>query len=505
MILTAALLAVLVALSAFFSGSEIALFSLGEARVHALQEEGRRGAGALVRLKANPERLLATILIGNNVVNIAAASLATALALRLFGSQGVAYATGVMTLLVLVFGEVTPKGLASADADRFALVVAPVILVLSRVLLPLVLPLEALTRWFVTRSRREGRQTVTEGEIREMTAIGHREGSIEEHERRIIERAFFLDETRAWDVMTPRVDIFAWPAERTLAQIASELPLVRYSRVPVYRETVDDIVGVLYTRDAYQALISGQRDVPLLELAREPFFVPGSVALTRLLADFQARRIHMGIVIDEYGGTDGLVTLEDILEELVGEIMDETDLERQAIVRVSRSEVLVEGGTDLREINHFFNTTFPLLEHRSLNGYLLDELGSVPKEGEEIEREGILITHRGGDGDAGGAGAALPRAPGGGGRGARGEEAAAEEGPGERGGADGAGGAGGGDAAGGGGAAHAAGALAGALRARGRAGVPEAGVAAADGLLQGARRAERAGAADGGGAARGGW
>jgi putative hemolysin len=387
----ALLLFFLLVLSAFFSGSEIALFSLGEARVRTLADEGRRGSRALRRLKSNPERLLATILVGNNIVNIGAAALATALALDLYGSAGVAYATGVMTLLVLVFGEITPKGLATAHADAFALSVAPPIDLLGHVLFPIVRPLERLTRWFVRRSQKEGRLTVTEGEIREMTAIGHREGAIDEHERHIIERAFRLDETRAWDIMTPRVDIFAWSAERPLSSIAGELPTLRFSRIPVYRESVDDIVGILYTRDAYQALVSGHGDLPLTDLAREPFFVPGSIPLTRLLSDFQVRRIHMGIVIDEYGGTDGLVTLEDILEELVGEIVDETDLEHQPVVRVSRSELLVEGGADLREINHFFNTAFPQLAHRSLNGYLLDELGYVPRPGEEVERDGILI------------------------------------------------------------------------------------------------------------------
>jgi putative hemolysin len=384
-------LAFLILLSGFFSGAEIALFSLGEARVRTLQEEGRRGAKTLALLKSNPERLLATILVGNNIVNIGAASLATALALNLFGSQGVAYATGIMTLLVLVFGEITPKGFASANNVRVSLFVAPIVHFLSRILYPIVVPLEALTRWFVRRSKRLGLPTVTEGEIREMTLIGHAEGSIDERERQIIERAFWLDETRAWDVMTPRVEIVAWPADRPLAQIAEALKQVRYSRIPVYSDTVDDIVGVLHVRDAYQALVAGQRDVPIGALAREPLIVPGSISLTKLLSEFQTRRIHMGIVIDEYGGTDGLVTLEDIIEELVGEIVDETDLERQPILRISRHEIEVEGSADLREINHFFNTAFPQLEHRSLNGYVLDELGYVPKPGEEVEREGIVI------------------------------------------------------------------------------------------------------------------
>lgn len=218
-----------------------------------------------------------------------------------------------------------------------------------------------------------------------------RDVQLDEPSRRIIDGVLRLDKTRAWDVMTPRVDLFAWPAHLTLAEIAPQLHGVRYSRIPVFGESIDEVRGVVYVREAYQALVAGQRDVTLGELAREPFLVPGSIHLSRLLRDFQSRRIHLGVVIDEYGGTDGVVTLEDILEELVGEIVDETDVEEQAIVRVSRNEILVEGYADLREINHFFNTSFPLLEHRSLNGYLLDELGRVPQVGEELLREGVCI------------------------------------------------------------------------------------------------------------------
>jgi CBS domain containing-hemolysin-like protein len=159
----------------------------------------------------------------------------------------------------------------------------------------------------------------------------------------------------------------------------------------VYGENIDDITGILYVRDAYQALVRGQRDVPLGALAREPLLVPGSVPLTLLLRDFQNRRIHLAVVVDEYGGTDGIVTLEDVIEELVGEIVDETDVAEDLIVRVSRTEVLALGDADLREINHIFNTSLPQLEHRSLNGYLLEELGRVPEAGESLEREGVII------------------------------------------------------------------------------------------------------------------
>lgn len=390
MIGTLLLFAFLLAVSAFFSGSEIALFSLSQARARALLEEGRRGAGALVALKAQRERLLITILVGNNVANIAAAAVATYFATQAVGSAGVGIATGVVTLLVLFFGEIVPKSFAAAKATRISLLTAPVLSVLSRALFFLVVPLEGITRRLLPESNPTV-SSVTEGEIRNLTRLGHLAGVIEEHERRLIERAFLLDTTQAWEVMTPRVEVFAWKDSLLLSDITEQLRSVPYSRIPVFRESLDEVTGVLYLRDAYQALISGQRDVALGELAREPFFVPASVNLVQLLGDFQARRIHMGIVVDEYGGTDGIITLEDILEELVGEIVDEMDVPEEEIVRVNRNEVIVDGSADLREINHFFNTSFPLLEHRSLNGYLLEELGRVPEPHEIIEREGVGI------------------------------------------------------------------------------------------------------------------
>ena len=383
-------LAVLVALSGFFSGSEIAFFSVPDTRAQALAKEGRRGAKALVRLKSNADRLLITLLIGNNVVNIGAASVATYAATEAFGSAGVGIATGGMTLLVLFFGEIVPKSFAAANAESISIAIAPLFLALSKALTVFVVPLEALTRTVLPAS--EGViPTVTEAEIRTLTEIGHEVGEIDPHERRIIQQAFKLDTTQAWDVMTPRVGIFAWPAERSLSDIASELPTVPFSRIPVYGASLDDIEGILYVRDAYQALVSGQRDVTLGRLAREAMFVPATVVLSQLLPEFQARRIHAGIVVDEHGGTDGLITLEDILEELVGEIVDETDVPTESFQRVGKDTILVEGAVDLREINHFFNCTLPVLEHRSLNGYLLQVFGRVPDPRESVEVEGLSI------------------------------------------------------------------------------------------------------------------
>ena len=379
----------LVMLSGFFSGAEIALFSVPLTRARALAEEGVHGAKALYQLKSNPERLLVTLLIGNNVVNIGAASVATYAATEAFGSAGVGIATGGMTLLVLFFGEIIPKTYAAAHALKLSLLAAPLFLWLTRLALPIVLPFEAISRLVLPRSRTI--PSVTESEIRALTQLGHQSGAIEEHERELIERAFALDTTRAWEVMKPRTEIFAWPARETLASIADQLESVPYSRIPLYGESLDEIVGVLYLRDAYEALNAGRGDISLGSLGREPLFVPHSVSLVQLLGNFRSRRIHMGIVVDEHGGTDGIVTLEDILEELVGEIVDERDLHEDSVVRVTGSEIIVEAGTDLKQINPLLGTSFPVLEHRTVNGVLLDRFGRVPEAGERLHLDGVEI------------------------------------------------------------------------------------------------------------------
>jgi putative hemolysin len=388
--MTAVLVVMAVALlgSAFFSASELSYFSLSD-RVRILAE-GRDESGALARLHARSDRLLVLLRLGDAVSDSVAAALAAYVGFALGGTPGLLAGIAGAALLILLVGELLPLRVAGRHGVRLTLALAPALLFLTRALSPLLYLLERLGG-VITAVTPGDAARVAENEIRQLTVRGHTEGLIQEHERRLIERAFRLDETKAWEVMTPRVDIFAWPDERTLTEIVPELGTLPYSRVPVYGESIDDITGVLYVRDAYHALVTGGRDRMLRELAREPLVVPGSLTLTRLLRDFQTRRIHMAIVVDEYGGTDGLVTLEDVLEELVGEIVDETDVAEEPITRVSRGEIVAYGDVDLRELNHIFNTAFPLLEHRSLNGFLLDELGRVPVEGESLEREGLTI------------------------------------------------------------------------------------------------------------------
>jgi putative hemolysin len=388
-LLIAAGLGLAILVSAFFSAAELAIFFPSESRLRTLSEKNVRGASALAQLRARPERTLVLLRLADAAADVTAGALTAYIAFMEWQLIGLALAIGVVSFVVLYVGELVPMGIAARHGQRIALSTAPMLLVLTRALGPLLSVLAMLAR--LRSERRDTVSSITETEIRQLTALGHTEGEIEEHERELIERAFRLDETKTWEIMTPRVDVFAWDDSLTLEAIAPQLPAVRYSRIPVYTESIDDITGVLYVRDAYQALVSGQRDRPLRTLAREPLVVPGSLPLSKLLRDFQARRIHLAVVVDEYGGTDGLVTLEDVLEELVGEIVDETDLPEDPITRLSRNEILAWGDADLREINHFFNTALPQLEHRSLNGYLLEELGRVPDVGEQLEREGVVI------------------------------------------------------------------------------------------------------------------
>jgi putative hemolysin len=382
-----AVLAVALLVSAFLTAAEVALFSLADPRVRGVVDQLD---GPLARIRARPRSLLVLLRFGDALAAVVMGAAAFRIGHLLWPLWGGIVGILVATVLLVAVGELWPRRLVPDPGLRFALAIAPGMLWLIRLLRPVLYPLER-----ITHSLPEPRLTtvseITESELRQLTALGRSEGAIDEHEGQIIERAFRLEDTRVWDIMTPRVDIFAWRDALTLAEISSQFGSVPYSRIPVYGESIDDVTGVLYLRDAYQALLAGKRDAPLRSLARQPLVVPGSLPLTRLLRDFQNRRIHLALVVDEYGGIDGLVTLEDVIEELVGEIEDETDVTEISMVRLSRNEIIAEGDTELREINHIFNTALPLLEHRSLNGYLMAELGRVPEQGEVLERHGLEI------------------------------------------------------------------------------------------------------------------
>jgi len=376
--------------SALCSASETATFAIGTSRLRTMEEEGFRGANALGELRIRAERTRAALLFLSTLFNTVAVGTVVLLGHTVGGTAGGGWGLLAGSLAVLTFGQGIPRLLASRHPIRFALAAAPAVLAVEKWLAALTKPLRKLAVGVIGTEGADG-SSQEERDVRELTQLGQEEGLVGEDEHLLVERAFRLDELTAWDVMTPRVDIFAWSDSLTLEKIIGELKSVPYSRVPVYKDTTDDISGILYVREAYENYVAGRTTMTLSQLARDPLFVPGSLPLTRLLHQFQARRIHMGIIADEFGGTDGLATLEDVLEELVGEIVDETDVDEQALIRISRTQVIAPGGVDVREINYAFNVALPQLEHRSLNGFILEELGHVPEPGETVERAGVKI------------------------------------------------------------------------------------------------------------------
>jgi putative hemolysin len=377
--------------SALLSGAEAAVFAVSPSRLRTLLEEGFRRAEHLGEARERGTAVRAATFVVNTALNVTAAGLLVSVSLLQWGTSALFFAIPAATFGVLALSEGGPRLIASRKSIRLALLSAPFLVGLERLMRPVLAPFLLLEDLF---HRRNGEEEGSAGarELRELAELGREEGLVEEEEHQLVERAFRMDELAAWDIMTPRVDIFAWPNSLPLGEIVHQLHSVPFSRVPVYGKSIDDITGILYVREAYEAYVAGRGERKLSELARDPLFVPGSLPLPRLLRDFQARRIHMGIVADEFGGTDGLVTLEDLMEELVGEIEDETDIAQESIQRISRSEVEVDGGVELREVNHAFNVSLPYLEYRSLNGFILEELGHVPEEGERIELPGLEIT-----------------------------------------------------------------------------------------------------------------
>ncbi len=377
-------------LSALTTLVETAVFSVGPTRLRTLQEEGFPGHARLAALRAKPVYPLVLLRLGTSVGDATAAVALGVGGYALLGLYGALAALIVAAVAIVALGRLAPAQFAAGRNVRIALAVAPWLDRAALLARPLLMPFGAFAEHLPETS--SGLVTVeAEDEVRQLASIGQDEGLVDETEGLLLERAFRLDETQAHEVMTPRVDVFAWRDAMTLGEISPELALVPFSRIPVYGESIDDVTGVLYVRDAYQALLRGRVELRLGDLAREPLVVPGSIRLPGLLSEFQARRIHLAVVMDEYGGTDGIVTLEDILEELVGEIVDETDIAEDSIQRLSRTEIVADGDVDLRELNHLFNATFPLLEQRSLNGLVLDELGHVPEVGERVVLDGIEI------------------------------------------------------------------------------------------------------------------
>ncbi len=387
-------LGVLLLLSALLSGAEAAYFSLGRTRLRELAEQQGQTPGPLAPLLAQPHELLVTLLVGITVVNIGASALAAAIAEQIFGSTGLAIAIAGMVFLLTVFGEVLPMTLAVEHPLNFAAWVSRPVAWLSVLLRPIRAGLgafTAITLRLVGSERQAGRPEISEEELRTLVDVGAREGVVERSEREMIHRVFELEDTLVRAVMVPRPDMFCLDMATESALLLPQLREQLHSRVPVYEDTVDQIVGVLYTKDLLPYLDGLPPEFDLRQHLHPPYFVPESKRADALLREFQAKKLHLAIVVDEYGGTAGLVTLEDLLEELVGEIRDEYDEDERLIQRVTPYIFRVSGRLPIDELNaatglQISNETFD-----TVGGWVLDLFGRVPHKGEKKETDGVRV------------------------------------------------------------------------------------------------------------------
>lgn len=386
------ILLVLLVFSGLFSGSETALTALSLARVNGLYREGRRGSQALMRLKSKPTQMLITLLIGNNLVNIAASAIATVIAVERLGQLGPSVAVGALTLVILVFGEVTPKSLALRYAERISLTIAPFILIFRWFMFPLVWLLEHFTSWIHRYMGISGDPIVTESELISLLEHGAQEGSIEREERALIERVFEFGDLKVKDVMTHRQQIFALEGSRTIREALSEILEESYSRIPIFEDHPDEIRRLVYLRDVLQAVANDNLDVSLNSISREMLFVPENQPIDELFAILSREKRHMAIVVDEYGGLQGLVTLEDLLEELVGEIYDETDETPQEMKVLSEHEIAVSGTVELRVVEEFFDIQLPGKPTDTVSLWILTRTERIPEVGEQLTIDGLDIS-----------------------------------------------------------------------------------------------------------------
>lgn len=382
-------LVVLLALSAFFSASETAFSSLNRIRMKSMAADGNKKAARTLELAEKYDKLLSTVLIGNNIVNILSSSLATVLFVGWFGNLGVTLATVVMTVLVLVFGEITPKTIAKEQPERFAMAVTPFL----RAFMLVLTPLNAFFSWwkrFVLRLFKLGSGgNVTEQELLTYVEEVREDGAISAQEEQMIRSVIEFDDVHVYEIATPRVDVKAVDKDTPAAEIAALFHETGFSRVPIYDGTIDNIVGVVLEKDFHYYVQSlGQ---PLAEVIRPILYTTKTQKISALLTELRHRKIHMAVIVDEYGGTMGIITIEDILEELVGEIWDEHDNVREEVQQLGPGRYRVFGGTETE-------TLFALMGLRDTSaaltagGWVLEEMGCIPEEGARFTYQNVDIT-----------------------------------------------------------------------------------------------------------------
>jgi CBS domain containing-hemolysin-like protein len=388
------LLLVLILCSAFFSASETALFAANRVVLRQRRAQGDRRAATANALLSQASELLTTLLAGNTLSNVGVSVVATSIAFSLMGRGGEWAAFLATALVLLIIAEIAPKTLAARYADRLVLVVAGPISALMRIFTPLIrvvsLVATALVRPFGGHITPRA-PLVTQEQLRFLVQVGEEEGVIEQEEREMIHSVFEFGDTVVREVMRPRVDISAVPADATLNRALALMTERGHSRLPVYEGTIDHVLGVVYIRDLIPALRHGRLDQPVSELKRPPFFVPESKKVDELFKEMQQKRVSMAIVLDEYGGTAGLVTVEDLLEEIVGEIQDEYDLEEKPIQLVDDRTAVVNARIHLDEVSDLLGVRLPQDEVDTVAGLVYSLFGRVPTPGETIALPGIEL------------------------------------------------------------------------------------------------------------------
>jgi len=348
-------------------------------------EENIKGANRVKELIDNPSSLLASILVGNNVVNIASSSLATVLAINLIGSRGVAISTIIMTIVVLIFGEITPKTLASQNSEQISLRVANPIFIVSKMLKPVVIITTTISKLFIKLlggKSDSNKPFITEDELKTMVDVSEEEGILMSEEKDMIHNVFQFGDLYAKDVMVQRVDIIALDIEESLDKIISVIKEEGFSRIPIYSDTIDNIVGILNVKDII--FMEDTKEFSLNNYMREITYTYEFRKVTELFKDMNKNRQHMVVVLDEYGGTVGIVTIEDLIEEIVGDISDEYDDEEPEIYVVKEDEYIVEGSVRIEDINELIGTKIESEEFDSIGGFIIGVLGRFPNISEEI-------------------------------------------------------------------------------------------------------------------------
>ena len=387
-------LVALIGLSGYFSGLEVALVSIRPSKIEQMLKDNVKGAKSLHKLKSNPSRMMSSVNLGNNLASIAATALATNIALKLFGDEGLAIAIGIMTFLILIFSEITPKTYCNANAVKIAVRHSRILLVFSYAFFPIIWIFEIITKGMMKLTgSNEIPPGLTEDEIKEVVEQGLKDKAIEKQESELVHGALNFDDIIIRSVMTPRTKMFTLKSKTILFEALPQINQSGFSRIPIHGDNKDEIIGIIHVRDVLKALEDDKKKTYTLEkISRKPIFVSQEKMVSDLLKEMQGRQTHMAIVVDEFGGVEGCVTLEDLLEEIVGEIRDETDIKKEVFKNDGQDSIITDGEIEIDIINEIFKTNISYGDdYSTLNGLLHDKLHDIPKKGDKLELNSLRI------------------------------------------------------------------------------------------------------------------